>query len=406
MRLLVVSSVFPNGNRPTYGVFVRERVRHVAEHCETVVVAPVPWFPLNRRLRGAERASAPPVEHDGALTIYHPRVLCVPGVAKCLDGVLYFLSLVPFVARLRRRFAFDLIDAHFTYPDGVAGVLLGRFFRCPVVITVRGNHDVRHAGYRFRRPQIRFALRAAERVVTVSGSLAAFAAALGVPADRIRVIPNGVDGTRFVPADRAAARASLGLPADRPILLAVGNLVEGKGHHRILDLLPGLVAERPDVLYVAVGGAPADGYRRRLEDMIERHGLADHVRIVGPRPHDEIPRWMTAADLFCLATRAEGCCNAIMEALACGLPVVTTRVGGNAEVVRDGVDGLLVPFWSAEEFRAAIGTALDRQWDRARISARARGAGWRHIADLVVRELRDVLTVDQPALTGSGWRVR
>ncbi|MGH7392430.1 MAG: glycosyltransferase family 4 protein [Candidatus Rokuibacteriota bacterium] len=406
MRVLVMSTVFPNRNRPTYGVFVRERVRHVAERCEAVVIAPVPWFPLNRLLRGAERATAPLVERDGAVTIYHPRVLCVPGVAKCLDGVLYFLSVLPFVAWLRRRFAFDLIDAHFTYPDGLAGVLLGRVFGRPVLLTVRGSHDQRHAAYRLRRPQIRFALRAADRVIAVSQSLASFAVDLGVSPDRVRVVPNGVDPDRFAPADRAAARASLGLPADGRILLAVGNLVEGKGHHRILDLLPRLVAERPDVLYVAVGGAPTDAYRRRLEAAVGRHQLGGHVRIVGPRPHEEMPRWMAAADLFCLATQAEGWCNAITEALACGLPVVTTRVGGNAEIVRDGIDGLLVPFWDADAFRTAIGTALDRRWDRPQISARARGAGWKRTADLVVREFDDVLAVDRPAAAGSCWSVR
>jgi teichuronic acid biosynthesis glycosyltransferase TuaC len=391
MRVLVLSSVFPNAANPTYGVFVRERVRHLAECCEAVVVAPVPWFPLNRRIRGTERDAVPRVERDGRLTVYHPRFLCVPGVGKSLDGLFYFLGLRPFIARLRRQFAFDLIDAHFTYPDGVAGALLGRSVGCPVVLTVRGSHDIRHAGYRLRRPQIRFALRAADRVIAVSASLGRFVESLGVAADRMRVIPNGVDPARFTPTDRAAARTALGLPPDRRILLAVGSLVEGKGHHRVLEALPALVAERPDILYVVVGGAPSDGYRRQLEAFVDRHGLRDHARIVGPRPHHEVPRWMAAADLFCLATKSEGWCNAITEALACGLPVVTTRVGGNEEIVRDGRDGLLVPFWDAQAFRTAVGAALDRPWDRAEISARIRAAGWRRTADAVMQEFTDVL---------------
>src|SRR5262245_16976165 len=390
-RVLVLSSVFPNAANPTYGVFVRERVRHVAEHCEAVVVAPVPWFPFNRAIRGPVRADVPAVERDGRLTIYHPRFFCVPGVGKALDGLFYFLSMRAFIGRLRSQFAFDLIDTHFTYPDGLAGALLARSFGCPMVLTVRGSHDVRNAEYRLRRPQIRFALRAAARVITVSASLGRFAESLGVPADRIRVIPNGVDPARFVPGDRAAARAALGLPPDRRILLAVGSLVEGKGHHRILEALPALRAEHPDILYVAIGATPAEGYRRHLEQLVEHHRLQDHARIVGARPHDEVPRWMAAADLFCLATKAEGWCNAITEALACGLPVVTTRVGGNEEIVRDGRDGLLVPFWDARAFRAAVLTGLDRKWDRAEISARARATGWQRTAELVAQEFVDVL---------------
>jgi glycosyltransferase involved in cell wall biosynthesis len=234
-------------------------------------------------------------------------------------------------------------------------------------------------------------LRAADRVITVSQSLARFAADLGVPVERVRVIPNGVDPACFTPMDRRSARTALGLPQDRQILLAVGNLVEGKGHHRVLEALPDLVAQRPDLLYVAVGGASTDGYRRQLDDIVARHGLHEHARIVGPRPHHEVPRWMAAADLFCLATKSEGWCNAITEALACGLPVVTTRVGGNEEIVRDGSDGILVPFWDVRAFQAAVRAALDRRWDRAEISTRARATGWQHTASLVAAEFRAVL---------------
>lgn len=405
MRVLVLSSAFPNPTRPAYGVFVRERARHVAEHCETVVVAPIPWFPFNRLFRGADRAGAPPVVRDGDLTVYHPRFLCVPAVTKCLDGLLYFLSLLPVVARMRRHFDFDLIDAHFSYPDGAAAVLLGRVFRRPVVVTLRGSHDLRNAAFRLRRPQIRSALRAAARVVAVSESLAKFAIELGVPAEQVRVIPNGVDPEQFAPGDRTAARAALGLPSDRRILLGIGNLLEGKGHHRILETLPAVIARRPDVLYVAVGGSASRGYQRQLDDLVTRGGLAHHVRFVGSRPHQEVPCWLAAADLFCLATAAEGWSNAITEALACGVPVVTTRVGGNAEIVREGRDGFLVPYWDAEAFQGAMLTALDTRWDRQEISARARATGWTRTAEQVAQQFQEVLA-DGAAPTPSGWSPR
>src|SRR5688500_3731196 len=109
LRVLVLSSTYPTPARPSYGVFVHERVRHMAVGCRLVVVAPVLWFPFNRLFRG-ERASAPRVEQRDGVTVYHPRVLCIPGVAKSLDGALYFISLLPFIARLRRRFRFNVID--------------------------------------------------------------------------------------------------------------------------------------------------------------------------------------------------------------------------------------------------------------------------------------------------------
>ena len=388
MRVLVLSSVYPSASRPAFGVFVRERVRHLAARCEVCVVAPIAWFPGNRWIRGQAVAATPQAEMQDGITVYHPRFPCVPTIGKALDGVLYFLRLLPFCLWLRRRFPFDVIDAHFTYPDGFAGVLLGKAFARPTVVTLRGSHDIHHAAYALRRVQIRWTLKAAARVVAVSAALREFAGELGIDPKSVRVVPNGVDPSRFRPTDRGEARRRLGLPHDRTILLAVGNLTEGKGHHRLVELLPGLLTQRSDLLLVVVGADPTGRYGRWLETLTRERGLGDHVRLVGSRPHDEVPVWMAAADLFCLATRSEGWCNALLEALACGLPVVTTRVGGNAEVVRHDTDGFLVPFWSEAEFASAVLRALGRPWNREEIVARASAMGWSRPADQTMEEFR------------------
>ena len=123
MRVLVLSSVFPNPAQPALGVFVRERMLRVARRCDLEVVAPVPWFPLVNGVARPHVRAIPAVERQGPLTVWHPRFLSVPRYLKALDGAGYAASLLPFLARLRRRFAFDLIDAHFAYPDGVAAAL-------------------------------------------------------------------------------------------------------------------------------------------------------------------------------------------------------------------------------------------------------------------------------------------
>src|SRR5262249_13420237 len=153
VRALLLSSVFPNAAQPTHGVFVRERARRVALQCAVEVVAPIPWFPVNRLFRAAA-AGAPPAERDGDLQVHHPRFLSIPAIGKCLDGVFYFASLVSFLRRLRQRFAFDVIDAQFGYPDGVAAVLLGKALGCPVVLTLRGN-EVVISRFALRRAQLR-----------------------------------------------------------------------------------------------------------------------------------------------------------------------------------------------------------------------------------------------------------
>jgi glycosyltransferase involved in cell wall biosynthesis len=222
-------------------------------------------------------------------------------------------------------------------------------------------------------------------VITVSDALGALAGDLGVPASQISVIPNGVDPAVFRRGDRNAARARLGLPADRTIVVGVGAFVDRKGHERILASLPALIAQRPGLLYVAIGNSGEPHSRLpAIRRLVERLGLADHVMLQMARPPEEIPTWLQAADLFCLATAREGRSNVLCESLACGLPVVTTRVDGNAEVVRDGENGYLVPFFDAEAFAAAISRALDRAWERDAIAEQAAGRTWEHVADEVM----------------------
>jgi teichuronic acid biosynthesis glycosyltransferase TuaC len=399
LRVLVLSTVFPNPRQPTLGVFIRERTRRVARHCDVIVAAPVSWFPFNGLIRGPQWTGIPRSETQEGLRVYHPRFFCVPRYGKWLDGLCYAVSLLPFLTRLRGQFPFDLIDAHFAYPDGMAAVLLGRVLRRPVVVTLRGS-IVRLAGYPLHRPQLRWVLRAAARVLSVSESLKQVAVDLGVPAGKIRVIPNGVDEERFRPFDSIEARQTLGLPLDRTILLSVGGLNEGKGHHRIVALMPRLLEARPDLLYVIVGGErPSDSVRSRLDKLIDRHRLHDHVLLAGERVQAEIPLWLSAANLFCLATRSEGWANVLLEALACGCPVVSTRAGGNAEIIANESLGILVPPTDDEALAAAVLDGLRRAWDRDALVTYARRHSWDRAAEAVRDEFDAALGVPMPGAT-------
>ena len=390
MRVLVLSSTFPSSSQPTRGVFVRERIRRLSKRCEVVVVAPVPWFPLNRWIR-RERATVSAVEHQEGLTVYHPRFFSVPRYAKFLDGAFYYLSLLAFTRRLRRTFPFEVIDAHFAFPDGLAATLLAKTFSCPVVVTLRGT-IVRLSGYRLHRPQLRWVLRRADRVTAVSESLAGVAVGLGLPRERVRVIPNGVDTRTFMPMDRVQARRLAGLPEDRKILLTVAGIYEGKGQHSVVEILPALREKYPDLLYVMVGNSrPGEQYRRRLTEAIWRLGLKDHVLVAGPRPHADLARWFSAADVSVLATQSEGWPNVLLESLACGTPAVATRVGGTSEIVRDGQDGILVPFGDTPALGRALDRALDTPWDRAALVKRARAFDWTDSVESALDELNQAL---------------
>jgi glycosyltransferase involved in cell wall biosynthesis len=390
MRVLVLSSTFPNANQPTLGVFVRERITALARHCQLRVVAPIPWVPANGLIRGARVVGLSAMEDGGAFPVYHPRFLSIPRYLKCLDGMLYAASLAPLLTRLRRDFDFDLIDAHFAYPDGLAAVLLGRLVRRPVVVTLRGS-IVRLRHYPLHRPQIRWALDRASRVIAVSQSLKDVATELGVAAPHITVIPNGVDLAKFHDKGRTAARQACGLPLDRPVILTVGGIYEGKGQHHVVEALANLSTRRPDALYVMVGADRRDGYVERLQRLIARSGLGDRVRFAGPQPHAALADWYSAADVFCLATQSEGWANVLLEALACGTPVVATRVGGNPEIVPDDRYGLLVPHGDVPALARALDRAIESRWDRAALAAYAATHTWEAAASRVMREFEGVL---------------
>lgn len=376
MKILVLTSVFPNCEQPTLGVFVRERMFRVARQCELKVVAPVPWFPFIGFLKPGYRPLVPFREVQDGIEVLHPRFFNVPGFCKCLDGFFFFLSSLATVARVRREFRFDVIDAHFAYPDGLGAVLLGKVFGVPVTITLRGTIR-KLSRYLLRRVQIRYALASAARVFTVCDDLKRAATDLGISPDHVEVVPNGVDLAKFRRVDQGAARSGLRLPAGCPIIISVGGLVERKGFHRVIEVLPALRRQFPGLIYVVVGGPSVEGnYEPELRRLVGELELRDAVVFAGPQPHDRLHLWLSASDVFCLATSNEGWANVFLEAMACGLPVVTTRVGGNAEVVPSEEYGFLVEYGSRDDLERALGHALERQWDREGICAYAAENTW------------------------------
>jgi glycosyltransferase involved in cell wall biosynthesis len=378
-RLVVFTTLFPHAGAPGAGLFIRERMFRVAKVLPLTVVAPVPWFPLQsilRRWKSGFRPVAPVFEIQDGIEVRHPRFFSVPGAFKWLDGFFMALGCLPTMLRLKRSFAFNVIDAHFAYPDGYAATLLGRWLRVPVTITLRGT-EVPLARDPRRRPRLVKALERARRVFSVSDSLKRHVVSLGVPGDKIVVVGNGVDTAVFHRVLRRTARDQLHLPVDAPVLISVGALVERKGLHRVMECLPALRQRFPDLRYLVVGGASPEGdWSTVLRQRVIELGLQDCVMFLGALAPKELKVPLSAADVFVLATRNEGWANVFLEAMACGLPVVTTSVGGNAEVVAHPGLGILVPFGEPDELARAMAEALDRDWDRDAIVAHAEANDW------------------------------
>lgn len=385
-RIVVFCSLYPSQVRPNAGVFIRERMSRVAEHCPLLVVSPVPWFPMQGLIRLVKPGYRPQprrYEEQNGISVYFPRFLAIPGLFRFLDGFMMALACLPLLLKLKKEFAYNLIDAHFAYPDGYAATWLGRWLDVPVTITLRGTEVPLSRISRLRACLLK-ALQHASKVFSVSESLKRHVVALGAQAEKIRVIGNGVDTGKFRAIDKIQARKRLGLPEDVPVLISVGGLVDRKGFHRVIEVLPGLLERYPGLVYLIVGGASPEGDNRaQLERQVAALGLTQCVRFLGAMASNELHVPLSAADVFVLATANEGWANVFLEAMACGLPVVTTDVGGNREVVADSSLGTIVPFGDAGALSAAIADALGRAWDRQAIIRYACENAWdRRIAQL------------------------
>lgn len=377
MKVLVFTTVFPNPAQPLHGLFVAERVRATAALADIQVTSPVAWF---RRRRIPAQAQGPP-------PVAYPTFYYVPGVFKAIDGLLLFLSALPSVLRLRPRFDFDLIDGHFGFPDGVAAILLGRWCRRPVTVTLRGS-ELNMARYRLRRAAMAWSLRRAARVIAVSRQLADLAVSLGVAPDRVTVIGNGVDTVRFRPVERIEARQRLGVPEHAHLVVSVGHLARVKRFDLVVRALPAIAASHPTVRFAIVGGVAASSgsYPAELEEHITRLNLSDRVVVTGRVSPDDVALWLSAADLFVLSSDREGSSNALREAIACGCPAVASDVGDARHVVCSETGVIVDANASSAEWTATIETALERSWDRAAIRASAERFAWTDVAARVADE--------------------
>lgn len=399
-HIVVLSSLFPSSVQPGAGLFIRERMFRVGRQLPMAVVAPVPWFPLQgllRRWKPGFRPGSPQCEKQDGFDVWYPRFLSVPGLLKGLDGVLMALGALPRLWTLKRAGRLDLIDAHFAYPDGYAATLLGRWLRVPVTITLRGT-EVRLARDPHLVCKLRAAMQYACRVFSVSESLRQVAIDMGIAPAHVRVVGNGVDAQRFSPMSKNEARTALHLKHDGPVLVTVGALVERKGFHRVIELLPSLCELHAGLTYLVVGGSSPEGdMGRQLRRQVSELNLNDVVRFLGPLPPEQLRVPLSAADVFVLSTRNEGWANVLLEAMACGRPVVATDVGGNAEVVCDDCLGTIVPFGADVALRTAIDHALRSQWDAAAIRRYAERNAWDLRVQALVEEFRSIHATSRAA---------
>jgi teichuronic acid biosynthesis glycosyltransferase TuaC len=404
MKILTFTTLYPNAARPRHGIFVENRVRELSKTVglSVQVVAPCPWFPFSAPFFGqySKFALVPRSEVRFGISVYHPRYPLFPKIGMNAAPALMYYGVRGAIQRLVAGGGeFDLIDAHYFYPDGVAAIMLGQHFRKPVTITGRGSDLNVMTQYALPRRMIRWAAENAAGIVTVSAALAQGLIRLGIARERVSVLPNGVDLTLFCPGDRATCRAELGLEGCL-VLLSVGNLIPLKGHELTVKMLTYLSGAR----LLIVGDGPQ---RSSLEQLAKSLSVADRIAFLGSMPQDALPKIYAAADVLILASRHEGCPNVLLEAMACGTPVVVSGIPGMSEIVKSPLVGRLVADRTAQSFAHAVEQIMYDSPSRITIRRYAEDFGWAATTERQFRLFRTILHGDSPrknAVAGTRWR--
>jgi len=363
IQVLVLTPIYPWQGNPQDAVFVRQQVRNLTDAgiaCQVVVFRYCPpgipaWL---WRLRYQRNLAAYDQESGFQIhTVFVERPLrrhadVIPNVSRIITR--YFENR-PALSRP------DLIYAHWLWPAGAAALDLRHHFGCPVAAIARGSEmHLWQNVHPYCRSHVARVVREADLVLANCERLRDEAHRIAPDVTKpIKVVYNGCDTTRFAPAsNRSAVRASLGVLADTRLMLFCGSVIERKGIRNLVRAWNRHAADWPDWRLAVVG--------RLVEPALVRElAHAQRVTIVGPVSHDRVTAWMQAADAYVQPSLYEGLANATMEAMATGLPVITTDTGGQRELIDNLRNGLLVPVEDPRALYEAFG-AIARDPERAR----------------------------------------
>lgn len=353
MKLLTITSLYPNHIEKNLGIFIQTRLHHLRSRYPEVqhtVIAPVPWFPFTNKKFGqyAKFAQVLSYEQVDGVDVYHPKYIVIPKIGMLLTPFFMAFCLWRQLRALKLEHkTFDLIDGHYFYPDGVAVALIAKYFRVPFTLTARGTDLNLIPSYRLPKKLIQWAAGKASHCITVCAALKKVLIQLGVPDDKSSVMRNGVNLTLFSPAiDRNRLREKLDM--NTTTLVSVGYLIERKGHHLLIKALNKLV----NVNLIIIGDGP---WQEKLEQLVIDENLQQRVKFTGALAQHKVAEYFQAADIGMLASSREGWANVLLESMACGTPVVATKVWGTPEVVASPEAGVLV-----ERTVDAIGKGVEK----------------------------------------------
>lgn len=350
IRILTFTSLYPNSIQPNHGVFVEERMLNLKNTGEISyqVISPVPWFPfLNLISEKYKKYNKIPYEEVwNSITVKHPRYLMIPKIGVSFQALSMALCSISAVRKIKaNQNGIDLLDAHYMYPDGVAAACISKIYRMPLIITARGTDVNVISEIWYLKPQIKWATRISDAIITVSNALSEKLIRQGVEKKKLHTIRNGVDFDKFEPNNTNKIRSKYNITGN--LILSVGNLIESKGHGIVIEA----VKHIPQTHLLIIGEGE---YQEKLDKLILKLDLQNRVELVGSVDHSKMSEFYAASDFLILMSSREGMPNVVLESLACGTPVITTNVGDTKEVIVNEELGQVLERRSVDDLVNAI----------------------------------------------------
>lgn len=348
MKICIVTTMFPKYKGDYYGSFVFDEVKAIVDRGFEVHVI-------------TQHNSGIPYEEDiDGIKIHRFRwlepktfraLVHFKGFKDNLRLLTYIFSLFINLIKIIRKYDIEIIHAHSTIPTGLLGVIVSKIMRIPIVITAHGMDINNFENKILFKQLLSFSLRHCNKAIAVSADLAKKMNRIGAEEHKIVILRNTVNTKLFKPIKNQKIRNTYGIEKEDVLILFVGYLDTFKGIFDTIDAFYKIINKKPNVKLIMVGTGPEEN---TLKKRVSKLGLEKAVIFTGKLPPTNLPEYYQAADIFVLPSYTEGLPLSILEAMSCGLPIITTNVGGIPEVVENGKNGFIIDPGDADKLKEKL----------------------------------------------------
>ncbi|MDX2367607.1 MAG: glycosyltransferase [Colwellia sp.] len=367
--LVILTNLYPLPWEPNRATFNRQQFAQLDDEFTKSVLVPIAfseWFSHRKEIKQTESLRYVPYFY-------------LPKVGRRFYSVFMFLSILMHSGWWLLNKKPKIILASWAFPEAVAASWLSKLFSCRFFFKVHGSDINLHGKIPARAQQIVKAAERASGILSVSKALADEMVGMGIEREKISVIYNGVDHQKFGVETIA--------PLNGDYLLYVGNLKHDKG---VIELIKGFakICENYPALHLVYAGPGVE--KKRLAELSESLNIADKIQLLGSVEHHKLPALITHAKALVLPSYNEGVPNVVLEAMACGTPVLTTTVGGIPEVIDEKTCGKLIQPRCEIAVANGLTYLLNQSWDKDKIKIHSKKFTWENNK----RQLIELLSVN------------